>query len=1118
MKRHNIILANISSLEAEPTSVNNKLEYDNIFHLIVEISPYFTAIVQDEKFVYVNAKGKSLLKCDNSCEIIGKSIYEFIDPNFRAIVKELYSKEVYYEDINNPLYIKAITVDGDPICFETSSKPFIYNNNNGVLIIARDISSELKQKQKLDGEKSLKGVVLNSFSELIAFSESNHRIRWMNDAVPQNCGITVDSYTRDIPEYKQLIELLKKKQKNLEEAQRIGKIGSWELDASLDINDRSDEICRIYELNPLNTSPSPEEYLTIIHPDDRAKVILAHKDSLKSKKPYTIDYRLLFADGRIKYVSENCETFCDESGNLLRSVGILQDKTESRQAEDLLRIREQEFRTLVENSPDIVIRYDKNCNRTYVNPAFLKISGYSESEMKEKSAAQLSPLPSHIALEYHNMIKKVIDTSQPQTIELHWPRPDGDLWHSIKAVPEFDKDGDVVSVLALSRDLTEIENSRQQSEVLSFALDSASEAVFIRREKTINFSYVNGQACSSLGYSREELLEMTMFDIDSDITSDILNIISADIASGKTSIIETRHKRKDGTIFPVEITNTRYMYNDKTYIMNVVQDITERKEKQLALIKAEEKLKESKQRYREVFDNSNDGICLLEVLENSHFCLLAINTRYERDLNIKNDQCMGLTLAEIVSPETAFQMNAQFQRCIDAGSSIVDKIELDMPIIGKRTYQTTLIPIHDIGGEIYRIMCVSRDITCNLIKERELEKSRNLLDNAEVVAAMGHFYMDFLNGNFNCSRGVYEILGEPFDENVVGNLDIFKFIHPNDTQRVKKTFDYSVENKTKFNEKYRIVNRNGVEKVIHTVCSFVTDFQNNEQLFGNIQDISDLSALKNQVLLGDEKMRILVENSPMGMLIISGRIPIFINQALFQLAGVTSIAEFIKINPIDLVHPDDRRYVIKLTDKLFSEENEVASTYQLTLRGVEQNGRVKIYDVRFVSCLLDGSKYLQITVIDITDEIEREKLTSQLASDSLYINQKNSTILSIKHELEEIIKVKCNWCDKSGNGTDFRNILRVLDSYSDTDGNWGLFKKHFENLHPEFIQNLNIICPTLTAYDIKHCACIRLGFDTKEIATFFNVTPASIQKSRFRLKRKLNLPQNVDLREFIMCV
>jgi PAS domain S-box-containing protein len=1301
MKSITTILDSISSLEAELISLNEKLEQekDNVFNSIVEISPNFTAIIQNEKIVYANSMGLSLLKCANSREIIGRSIYEFIHPNVPANIKSLFEGKVCNE-LNGTSHIQMLTTSGDSICLEASSKPFTYNNKEAVLIVGRDVTSELIQKQKLKEEENLRALILNSFSELIAFYEPNHKIRWMNDAAKKYYGITDDSYigkycysvrfdadkpceecpiscnkeelterivydndviwlvkhtplfdplgnivgyietsvditkkeqqkaelkeaedkvklaeqryreifnnsheslfllevlgnsrfrtleanpqfekevgmkremfvgktmeeatsadlaakmnakyqrcvdaraiieedielqlpdrvryfhtelvpvfdengtvcringaTRDITERKQLDELLMKRQKNLEEAQQIGKIGSWELNIHLNKIERSDEIYRIYELDPLNASASPSDYLTVIHPDDRGKVGIAHADSVRNKKPYQIEYRLLFADGRVKYLSERCETYYDESGNPLRSIGTVQDITEQKQ-------------------------------------------------------------------------------------------------------------------------------NAQQVELLGFALNNASEAVYICEEKTVNFIYVNDQACRSLGYSREELLGLTIFDIDPNVTEDMLRQIDVDIALGKTSIIETGHKRKDGTVFPVEITNTCYQYNEKTYIMNIVQDITERKrteealrsseaelrslinamtdvilvgdsdgrylkiadtgtsllykptnelfgktvhdvfpkdqadyflgcirqtldtqkpvnfeysllvgdiecwfnatispmssdkflmvarditeekQKQHALIKAEEKLKESEHRYREIFNNSHDSISLLEVLEDSRFRILALNDQYLREIGVTREQFVGNTVEQNVSPEDAALVNAKYKHCVDTGTIYEDTIELNMPK-GVRTYHSTLIPIHDNTGKVYRLMAVSRDITDELKNKLELEKSRSLLSDAEVIASLGNFYMDFTNEKFHCSKGVYKILGLPFKEDTTESLDVFKFVHAEDVERIKGKLNYAFEARIKFDEIHRIIDNSGTEKVVRTTGRFVTDSSGYELFLGNFHDVSAVHSLKKQVVIGEEKMKILAENSPQGILISSGGAPLFINQSLLDSCGVCSMEEFIKMNPINLIHPGDRGSAMKLSKKILEDRNEEPSSHQLMLRSMGRNGRERIFDLRITVCWMDDKKYIQVLVNDITDEIEREKMMSSMASDSLYISQRNTIISNVKKELDDILENNCSKCNLKPN---FRNTLNVLETYSKSETDWGLFNKHFENLHPGFISNLKIICPTLTVNDIKHCACIRLNVDTKETARFFNVSPASIQTARVRLKKKLNLPEAVDLREFI---
>jgi signal transduction histidine kinase len=136
----------------------------------------------------------------------------------------------------------------------------------------------------------------------------------------------------DITEHKRAVEAIKDATSRLKEAQRIAHIGSWELDLTDNKPVWSDEIYRIFEIEPEKSGASYETFLSAVHPDDREAVDFAYTNSLKTKKPYTIDHRLLLPDGRVKYVREQCETYYD-GDTPVRSVGTVQDFTEQKLVE-----------------------------------------------------------------------------------------------------------------------------------------------------------------------------------------------------------------------------------------------------------------------------------------------------------------------------------------------------------------------------------------------------------------------------------------------------------------------------------------------------------------------------------------------------------------------------------------------------------------------------------------------------------------------------------------------------------------------------------------------------------------------------------------------------------------
>ncbi len=144
--------------------------------------------------------------------------------------------------------------------------------------------------------------------------------------------IRVDGVTANIDERKTVEEKILHNDHLLEEAQRIAKIGSWELDLENNVLYWSDELYRIFEIEKDEFNLNYEYFIKCVHPEDRDLVDKTYKDSLLTRNKYNIVHRLMFENGRIKYVREKCETIYDENGRAIRSTGTTQDITDQRKA------------------------------------------------------------------------------------------------------------------------------------------------------------------------------------------------------------------------------------------------------------------------------------------------------------------------------------------------------------------------------------------------------------------------------------------------------------------------------------------------------------------------------------------------------------------------------------------------------------------------------------------------------------------------------------------------------------------------------------------------------------------------------------------------------------------
>ncbi len=145
-------------------------------------------------------------------------------------------------------------------------------------------------------------------------------------------GISVD-----ISAHKRMEDALRANEAKLAEAQRMAHLGHWQLDLQTNELTWSDEIFRIFEIEPKRFGATYEAFIGSIHPEDREAVNKAYSDSLEQHSAYQIEHRLLMRDGRIKYVLEKCETTYDGNGKPLRSLGTIQDVTANKLAEHALR-------------------------------------------------------------------------------------------------------------------------------------------------------------------------------------------------------------------------------------------------------------------------------------------------------------------------------------------------------------------------------------------------------------------------------------------------------------------------------------------------------------------------------------------------------------------------------------------------------------------------------------------------------------------------------------------------------------------------------------------------------------------------------------------------------------
>ncbi len=137
----------------------------------------------------------------------------------------------------------------------------------------------------------------------------------------------------DLTELKRSLQLLRHSEQLMVDTQGVAHLGTWEWDISEPVATWSEELYRIYGLTPVTYTPSYENYLTKVHPDDRQRVIDATNRVFHQHEPYSHDERIFRPDGSMRYLHTWAHPVFDDAGKLVRLVGVCQDITDQKVAE-----------------------------------------------------------------------------------------------------------------------------------------------------------------------------------------------------------------------------------------------------------------------------------------------------------------------------------------------------------------------------------------------------------------------------------------------------------------------------------------------------------------------------------------------------------------------------------------------------------------------------------------------------------------------------------------------------------------------------------------------------------------------------------------------------------------
>ncbi|HHT9136122.1 MAG TPA: PAS domain S-box protein [Candidatus Wunengus sp. YC60] len=309
-------------------------------------------------------------------------------------------------------------------------------------------------------------------------------------------------------------ETLRGSEASLANAQRIAHLGSWEWDIITNEMRWSDEIYRIFGLTPQKFGPTHEAFLNTIHPDDRGLVKGSVIKALYGKAPYSIDYRIVLPDSSERIVHEQAEVVFDNAAKAIQMNGTIQDVTNIRKAEKLLRESEERLKSILDNAPAIIYIKDLQGRYTFINKQFEKLFHIKRDEIKGKTPYDC--FPKEIADSHLENDRKVFETKVPMQFDEAATHNDG-VVHSYISIkfPLFDSMEKVYAVCGISTNITERKQMegliQRERDNLQKYLDIAA-VMFLVLDTDGKTTLINKKGCGILGCSEREVIGRNWID------------------------------------------------------------------------------------------------------------------------------------------------------------------------------------------------------------------------------------------------------------------------------------------------------------------------------------------------------------------------------------------------------------------------------------------------------------------------------------------------------------------------------------------------------------------------------------------------------------------------------
>ncbi|HEY1048943.1 MAG TPA: PAS domain S-box protein [Prosthecobacter sp.] len=729
-----------------------------------------------------------------------------------------------------PVHVALISEEGVILAVNEAWRRFAVENDYrgggcGVGLNYLDVCAA-SEETGADGALSLKDSILQVLRGEIPQYETEYschgpaRQAWFRmavtptgDAIPTGAVISHHNITErkqaelalqeSEREQRELVRELREERARLVSAQRVGKVGSWEIDVASQAMIWSAETHRIFETDSASFQPTHEKILACIHPEDRAAASQTFLCPLPCRVPCTVEHRLLMPDGRIKHAEERWQTFFDENGCAVRTIGTCQDITERSEASQEIERNVALLRAVADGTPDAIFVKNLEGRYQFFNEGAARLAGLPVEEVLGRDDTTI--FPPEDARQVMENDRQTMACGRAVTREEVLTSGGVRRTYLATKAPYHDRLGNAIGLIGISRDITALKEQEHRLAVLSTLGRNLNTATTARRAAEIIVAAADemiGWDAATLDlYSAEEDRITALLNIDtidgrrtecppaydgeppSSLAREIITTgarlllrseASASVPPGRMfgdkarpsaslMFVPIRDNERVAGVLSIQSYRAN-AYNGEA--LRVLELLADHCRGVLSRIQTESLRKVSEERFREMAENIGDVFFTYAPAENR---LLYANQAFER--------LWGLPLHALhedpriclqhVHPDDLAEVEATALRQL-AGEQTEVEFRIIRPDKSMAWVRKIVVPIFDENHRVTRLVGTMRDVTERRTTADRLAEQAALLDKAQDAIMVRDLNDHILFWNKSAER-LYgwteeEALGQPLSQ------------------------------------------------------------------------------------------------------------------------------------------------------------------------------------------------------------------------------------------------------------------------------------------------------------------------------------------------------------------